>query len=52
MRPQKIDFRFLFYTLKNIAIANRRKRKCRIYIATFTGPVPKFFDQILPLLFQ
>ena len=41
MRPPKIDFRFLFYTPKNI----QSKKKKNIYVAAFTGPIPKFFDR-------
>ena len=42
MRLSKIDFRFLFYTPKN---RQSKKNNAIFYVATFTGPIPKFFDR-------
>ena len=38
----KNNFRFLFYTPKNI---QSKKKNAIFYVATFTGPIRKFFDQ-------
>ena len=35
MRPPKIDFRFLFYTPKNMEL-----QKNTLFLCTFTGPIP------------